>query len=184
VAVTALRGEKVRLTALSEDDLPTIARWHEDTEVMRRFDAAVAMPRNVAQLRRWLEEQHARPNAFLFAIRPSEGHGILGYLDIDGILWAHKNAWLALVIGERERWGQGLGREAMRLALWFAFDELNLHRVQLTAFADNERAIRLYEGMGFAREGTLREFLLRDGRRVDMYVYGLLSDVWRAGADG
>jgi RimJ/RimL family protein N-acetyltransferase len=70
----------------------------------------------------------------------------------------------------------------MRLALDYAFSELNLHRVQLTVFAYNARAIALYEKLGFVREGVYREFLHRDGVRYDMYLYGLLRREWRGGA--
>ncbi|MCZ7546462.1 MAG: GNAT family N-acetyltransferase [Anaerolineae bacterium] len=76
--------------------------------------------------------------------------------------------------------GQGYGRAAIALALAFAFDELNLHRVQLTVFSYNTRAIALYEGLGFRREGVYREFLHRDGARHDMLLYGLLAREWRA----
>ena len=44
--------------------------------------------------------------------------------------------------------------------------------------AYNERAIKLYEKLGFTREGTLREFIFRDGNRYDMYLYGLLRHEW------
>ena len=66
----------------------------------------------------------------------------------------------------------------MRLLLDYAFGELNLHRFQLTVFAYNERASALYEKLGFVREGVFREFLLRDGTRYDMYLYGLLRREW------
>jgi RimJ/RimL family protein N-acetyltransferase len=66
----------------------------------------------------------------------------------------------------------------MLLILRFAFHELNLHRVQLTVFEYNARAIALYERLGFRREGTYRETLLRDGKRFDMYLYGMLSHEW------
>ncbi len=75
-------------------------------------------------------------------------------------------------------WGQGYGYEAMVLALNFAFNELNLHRLQLTVYSYNERAIHLYERLGFQREGVYREFLLRDGQYHDMYQYGILSHEW------
>ena len=70
--------------------------------------------------------------------------------------------------------------EALRLMLRFAFHELNLHRLQLTVFAYNEAAIRLYERLGFQREGAFREYLLRDGKRYDMLLYGLLAREWEA----
>jgi RimJ/RimL family protein N-acetyltransferase len=66
----------------------------------------------------------------------------------------------------------------MELALNFAFRELNLYRVQLTVFSYNERALKLYEKMGFKREGVFRDFIQRDGRRHDMILFGLLRREW------
>jgi RimJ/RimL family protein N-acetyltransferase len=177
-----LRGGTVRLAALGEEDLDAIAAWQEDTDLLRRLDAQAAAPKGVAQLRRWLSERQERPDGYLFAIRPVDGAGLLGYAELDGILWTHRTSWLSIVVGPRDHWGRGFGGEAMRLLLWFAFAELNLHRVQLTVFADNARAIRLYESLGFRREGAFRQFLERDGVRQDMLLYGLLASEWRAGA--
>lgn len=95
-------------------------------------------------------------------------------------MWTHQVGWVSVAFGDRANWGKGYGSEAMRVALAFAFHELNLHRVQLTVFSYNERAIALYEKLGFQRDGTLREFLQRDGRRYDMYLYGLLRREWEA----
>jgi RimJ/RimL family protein N-acetyltransferase len=68
----------------------------------------------------------------------------------------------------------------MALVLRFAFHEINLHRLQLTVFAYNERAIASYERLGFVREGVFREFINHDGRRYDMILYGLLRHEWEA----
>jgi RimJ/RimL family protein N-acetyltransferase len=68
----------------------------------------------------------------------------------------------------------------MRLLLHFAFGELNLRRVQLTVFSYNAAAIRLYEKLGFRREGAFREFVQRDGQLYDLYLYGLLRREWEA----
>jgi RimJ/RimL family protein N-acetyltransferase len=173
-----LRGDRVRLTALTKDDLPAIARWYEDTAFGRLFDAEPATPRSAAELEKWLEEQRKAGNGYLFAIRPLDGDDLLGYIEMDGILWAHQTGWLGIGIGEPDNWGRGYGYEALRLALDFAFHELNLYRVQLTVFEYNERAIALYEKLGFRREGVFREFVHRDGRRYDMLLYGLLRREW------
>jgi RimJ/RimL family protein N-acetyltransferase len=71
----------------------------------------------------------------------------------------------------------------MRLALDFAFRELNLHRICLTVFSYNPAAIKLYESLGFTREGVYREHLQRDGQRHDMILYGLLRREWLKKAD-
>lgn len=174
------RGERVRLTAMSDDDIPTLAAWQQDAEFLRLLDAAPAHPKNEAQLREWLEQEQKSPEGFIFAIRPLAEDTLLGYVGLDGILWTHGSTWLTIAIGARDQQGQGLGREALRLVLGFAFHELNLRRVQLTVFAYNTRAIAAYEALGFQREGTFREALARDGQYHDMYLYGLLRREWEA----
>lgn len=173
-----LRGSRVRLTALTQNDLPTVIQWHQNPEFLRLFDALPAYPKTEAVLAQWLDDTHKATDAFLFAIRTLDSAELIGYVELDGILWTHQVTGVSIAIGEAKQWGKGYGTEAMQLVLQFAFDELNLHRVQLTVFSYNERAIALYEKLGFQREGVHREHLQRDGKRYDMYLYGLLRSEW------
>jgi len=173
-----LCGSKVRLAALTEGDLPTMARWHQDAEFLRLYDSRPAYPKTEAELARWLEELQKDRHTFAFAVRPVEGDDLIGYLELDGINWQHGVCGMGLAIGDQANWGQGYGYEATQLGLAFAFNELNLHRVQVTVFSYNERSIALIEKVGFQREGAYREFLQRDGRRYDMILYGLLRHEW------
>jgi len=179
-----LRGTRVRLTALTPDDLSTMARWHEDVEFLRLYDARPAHPKSEAELSRWLEETQKDERTRAFSIRPLDGDELIGTLELDGILWPHGVCGMGIAIGDRTNWGKGYGREAAQLGIAFAFDELNLHRVQATAFAYNERSIALLEKLGFQREGVYREFLQRDGKRHDMLLYGLLEREWRERGTG
>ncbi len=179
-----LQGDAVRLTALEREDLAAVARWYQNAEFMRLLDARAAQPQTEAQLLPWMEEQQKASDAFLLAIRSGDGSELLGYIELDGILWPHGVGWLTIAIGDPARWGQGSGYEAAQLALRFAFHELNLRRVQLTVFAYNQRAIALYEKLGFRREGVFREFLQRDGQCHDMTLYGLLRREWEAQSAG
>jgi RimJ/RimL family protein N-acetyltransferase len=173
-------GEHVRLTAIESGDLPAMARWYRDSDFMRRLDADIAAPKTEKQVAEFIEEQQKSAMAFAFAIRPIDREDVVGYCALEGILWSQRVTWLAIGIGEAAQRGQGYGEEAMRLLLRFAFDELNLRRVQLTVFSYNDWAIRLYEKLGFQREGVFREFLQRDGQVYDMLLYGLLRREWEA----
>lgn len=173
-------GERVRLTALRSDDTQTLARWYEDGEFARLFDSNPAYPKSETALARWLDNVERDKDAFAFAIRLLYSDDLIGYVDLDGVQWANRAGWLAIGIGSSAHRGKGYGTEAMRLMLRFAFHELNLHRVQLTVFSYNEAAMRLYERLGFQREGVYREFLLRGGQRYDMILYGLLAHEWEA----
>lgn len=174
-------GERVRLTSLRPEDAALMARWYEDGEFSRLWDAAAARPRTESSLRKWFEDMDKGQDEFAFGIRLMYSDDLIGYVDIDDILWNNGVGWLAIAIGDPTNRGKGYGFDAMNLALKFAFHELNLHRIQLTVFSYNERAIKLYERIGFQREGVYREFLSRDGRRHDMYLYGLLKREWEAG---
>jgi putative acetyltransferase len=74
----------------------------------------------------------------------------------------------AIGISVHEEWqGKGVGTALMRAILDFADNWLNLTRLELEVYADNEAAIRLYERFGFELEGTLRQHAFRDGKYVD-----------------
>lgn len=172
-----LEGTRVRLGAMSALDAAALARWQQDNEYLRLLDAQPAFPKNEVAMTEWIRAGQNKDH-YLFGIRLISTDDLIGFVELDGVLWTHRNAWLAVGIGERTHWGHGYGAEAVGLALDFAFRELNLHRMQLTVFSYNERAIRLYEKLGFRREGVYREFLERDGERHDMYIYGLLRREW------
>jgi len=70
--------------------------------------------------------------------------------------------------------GKGVGGAMMRAILDLADNWLNLTRLELEVYADNEAAIRLYERFGFEVEGTLRQHAFRDGEYVDSKVMGRL----------
>lgn len=178
-----LRGEKIRLTALIDSDYDTMQSWYQDADFMRMYDGTPAAPRTRQQLEKTLSEEINSPTAYYFAIRPLSDNRLIGITDISDILWTHGCGWLGIAIGEFSDRGKGYGTEAMRLMLDFGFRELNLHRIQLTVFEYNTVAIRLYESLGFTREGVHREFLQRDAQRYDLLLYGILKHEWLSASE-
>lgn len=70
--------------------------------------------------------------------------------------------------------GRGIGQALIGEILAICDRWLNLRRVELTVYTDNERAVRLYERNGFAKEGHFRDFAFRDGSYVDAYTMARL----------
>ncbi len=102
--------------------------------------------------------------------------GTCAFSQLDG---DNGSAFYHITIGERDCWGQGYGTEATSLMVEHAFERLGLHRIALSVFAFNERAIRSYRKVGFVVEGRAREAILRDGRYWDEIQMSILEDDWR-----
>lgn len=171
-------GEKVRLSAITPEDVPTLTLWYQDVEFMRLFDSLVARPRTEEEIQKWRNDWRNDKDSYMFGIRTVLSDELVGLIDIGGISWQHGVGWLGVAIGDRANRGRGYGTEAVTLLLDFAFRELNLYRVQLNVFSYNTAAIRVYEKLGFTQEGILRQALHRDGQRYDILMYGLLRPEW------
>jgi putative acetyltransferase len=65
--------------------------------------------------------------------------------------------------------GQGVGTALMSALLEIADGWLNVFRIELTVYTDNERALALYRKLGFVIEGTHKAYALRDGIYIDSY---------------
>ena len=172
-----LRGDLVRLTALTRQDAAPIAAWYQDAEFMRLYGAETAFPKVEEDIAERIERARQNAYNFAFGVRRLDDDVLVGMAELSDVSWSNGNAWLSLAIG-KPFWSHRLGSEALPLLLGYAFRELNLHRVQLTVFSYNERALALYRHVGFSHEGTFREHLCRDGQRYDMLLMGILRCEW------
>jgi RimJ/RimL family protein N-acetyltransferase len=170
-----LRGEKVRLTTITEEDLPRMFEWFAEEEVMRYGAPYPALPQRIDEVRKWAFRED--PLRFNFAVRALDDDRLVGQISLQVPFWQHRFGDLGLSMAER---GEGFGGEAIRLVLGFAFRELNLHRVQLGVFSYNQRAYALYKKLGFVEEGRRRHLLRRDGAWHDDIVMSILEHEWEA----
>jgi RimJ/RimL family protein N-acetyltransferase len=179
-----LLGTKVRLRPLAERDVPLLARWYTDPEVVHWVHLSEDPPelRTLEAHRERYRGIRDDPRRIPWCIETHGGKPIGDCALVD--LHAHGRAELAITIGEKDYWARGYGTDAVCAILDFAFDALRLRRVYLITDADNDRAIRCYEKCGFAREGLLRGHRLRDGRPLDMWTMGVMREEYPPGPTG
>lgn len=171
-------GKNVKLNSLREDDIPTIEKWYNDINFLRHFDMLTAVPRESSHLTKVIQDIQNSNKEFIFAIRTLEDDKLIGVTGFENIQWNNRVGTIYIGIGESSYKGKGIGKEAMALTIDYAFNELNLHKLQLTVLSYNEAAIALYESLGFVREGVFREYILRDKKRFDLINFGLLHNEW------
>ncbi len=103
----------------------------------------------------------------------------VGVVSLANISHANSSADLSVIVGDEKNRDQGLGTEAIRILLGYAFEDLGLNRVALSVFEFNGTAIHAYEKLGFKREGLLRQALWRNGCFHDAILMSILTQDWR-----
>jgi RimJ/RimL family protein N-acetyltransferase len=135
-----IQGEKVRLRALQEEDAEDCWRWFNNWEMVRNLESRYPLSRLAERgiVERLMKPE---PNDKVFAIEALDGGLYLGNVGLHRISWEDRRATFGIFIGEKAYWGKGYGTDATRAVLRFAFDEMNLNRIDLQVLDDNERGI-------------------------------------------
>ena len=177
-----LEGELVTLRALEPDDLERCHRWMNDSEVTRFLEGG-RYPLSMANERQWLDAAMTTRSGFsdvLLAIETRDGGVHIGNAGLHEASPEHRTAKLGIVIGEKDYWSKGYGTDTVRALLRFAFEQMNLNRVELGTFDFNERAQACCRKCGFVEEGRRREDRFIDGRYCDLVIMGILRREWEA----
>jgi len=174
-----LHGRLVYLAAQDPDsEAETVASWSHDSKFLRLLDSDPARPRTTQYWNRSLTDGGDSPNSFPFGIHALDDGRLIGFVVLWITSWPWAEAMVAIGVGKAADRGRGYGTDAMRLALRYAFAELNLERVTLQVYSLNPRAIHAYEKAGFVREGQEREWLRRDGERYGQVSMGIVRADW------
>ena len=189
IATQLYDAEDIRLGPINyETDPPIESKWTHDASFMRLYDFDPARPLSAAIVKKQyekLEKQMEEGNRFRhFMIRAKADDRLIGKAEIQRIEWTNGVCQIRLGIGAAEDRRKGYGAQALKLALRYAFAELNMFRVSADVAEYNEGALALVKKFGFAEEVRRRQALERDCRRWDLIVFGLLKDEWQDQATG
>lgn len=157
---------------------PLYARWYGDEEVWR-LTSWMAEPMRRVAVERLFEDRETSSLEESFAIHEEGEDDPIGIISLMNISKANASADLSIIVGERKDRDRGLGTEAIRIILRYAFEDLCLNRVGLSVFEFNEAAISAYEKLGFEREGRMQRAVRRDGEYHDAILMRILASEWR-----
>ena len=171
-------GKRIYFRPIELEDEARFRAWLNDSGNWAPLGRA--RPINALREREFIEKLYKEGSREVaLAICLKEGDRLIGVCGLHQLHPVNRCALFGIVIGDREYQNQGYGTEATRLMVRYGFEELNLNRIGLSVFADNRRAMRAYEKVGFIQEGCRRQAFYRGGRYQDELVFGLLRKVWR-----
>ena len=91
-----------------------------------------------------------------------------------------QRAELGIAVQDKTQWSKGYGTDAIKLAMEYGFDDLELNRIELTVDEANARGRRCYEKCGFVEEGLLRQHRFVEGEFGNTVVMSVLKSEWEA----
>lgn len=174
--VVYYEGRRIYFRPVEVEDEPMLRRWINDPLIWRGLP--LRGPINANREREWIESQGSSATDYVFGIVVRGGDRLIGTIGLRAIDAVSRSAMLGISIGDRAFHNKGYGTDAVRLLLRYGFEELNLNRVALAVYANNPRAIRCYQKVGFVQEGCLRQALYRNGGFHDEYRFAILRDEW------
>jgi L-phenylalanine/L-methionine N-acetyltransferase len=152
----------------------------DDADALHRIYSGPLAIRGTLQLpfasRGLWRERLEKPRSGTWQLVAQCGDEIVGNIGLTAFLEKPRRRHAGTIgMAVADEWhGRGVGTKLMQAALDLADNWIGLRRLELEVFADNEPAIRLYEKFGFVREGTCRQFALRDGEYVDVLLMARL----------
>jgi len=169
-----LIGKKVILRPIKLSDASRFVKWFNDPAV-NRFLARRKL--TLKEERTWIRSVPKNKDSVHFCIDTKDGIHI-GSVGFSVVNRQDSHAVFGIMIGDKRYWGQGYGREAMKLIIDYGFRRLKLHRIELDVYSYNPRAIKLYKRLGFKLEGKKRQRVKWAGRYYDSLQMGLLRPEW------
>lgn len=144
--------------------------WLGDNEVMQGIATGGY---TMEKLRAYVGEKISDPNVAFYAVCDKEtglhiGNAKLDFMDVNA-----RVAEFGLLLGDKNYWGRGIGKEATRLLMSYGFGRMELRKIWLAVYENNPNAKRLYESVGFILEGTLRKHVAVNGQYYDKHLMGL-----------
>jgi RimJ/RimL family protein N-acetyltransferase len=178
-------GKTIHFTAVDPQDYKTESTWSYDLDFALRYRYTPARPLAAHELKKYYEKLYKESmeggRRFHFAIRLKADNCLVGFVRFNVMEWNHRAGSLAIAVGESGM-RRGIEPEVLRLALVYAFDELNLHRVAVSLPAYDALGIEFLEDAGFQLEIRRKECHYRAGAYWDWLQYGMLVTEWQNGA--
>lgn len=175
-----LKGKGIILRPVRRSDISYFLKWFNDPEVIQYLGMYLPMTEMAEE--KYIEElgtTRARTDApFVIEVIEGDSTKPIGTIGLHRINNKDHNAMFGIAIGEKDCWSKGYGTEATRILIDYGFEQLNLHRISSSAFAFNERSIRLHKRVGFREEGRQREAVFNNGKFHDLVLLGLLREEW------
>lgn len=170
-----IKGKKVILRAIEREDLTLMKEMMNSSEI-ERLVVGWAFPISDYQQNQWYEANINNKTDLRFIIETPED-GAVGLATLTDIDWKNRSAFHGIKLADRKNRSKGIGTDTVMAIMRYAFDELQLHRLDGAILDYNEASRHLYcNKCGWSVEGTRRKYIYKGGEYHDLLLVGILKD--------
>lgn len=177
-----LKGKKVTLRAIEESDLELLREMINDPEI-GKMTVGSSLPVSKYEQQKWFETHGKSTNEMIRLIIETEKDGAVGMITLGGFDWVNRVAHTSgIKIMASKVTESGVAVDAVNTLLKYAFDELNLNRVESRILDYNKQSQALIEMLGYKHEGVLRQAVYKGGEYHDLIISSMLREEYKIGA--
>ncbi len=152
-----LSGERIYLRPITMANATTeYVDWLNDAEVTKGL-LATGSKATLDSVKEYIAARVDDDNTLMLAIYDGATDKHIGNIKVDNFEHGAQTCELGIMIGDKDYWGIGIGKEVILLVLDHIFNVLDMRKVLLAVYANNPGAIKLYENLGFEEEGVFKE---------------------------
>ena len=178
-SIPTINASRVSLRWITEADVDAFYAIYSNPEVMRYWSTPPLADRSAAlKLIREIHDHFHAHEILKWGIVLQSDDTLIGSTTLFNLNFDSRRAEIGYALG-RAYWGRGYMNEALQALLAYAFETLDLRRIEADVDPRNTASLRTVERLGFQREGFLRERWQVNGEIQDAYFYGLLRQEWK-----
>lgn len=168
-------GQKVRIRALEPEDMEMLRETTNDPGT-ERLIAGWSFPVSKGEQMKWYESVVADKVNKRFAIEVLETGEAVGMISLTNINWKNRSAFHAIRLGSNVPKGKGIGTDAVMAIMRYAFDELQMVRLDGAWVEYNERSLGMYKKCGWKVEGVKEKAKYHNGKYYSVLIGGILRE--------
>ena len=169
-----IKGKCVTLRAIEKQDLELMREMLNDPEI-ENLVIGWAFPVSKYQQEQWYEKNINDRNNLRFIIETA-ADGAVGIATLNNIDWKNRRATHGVKLAKRDNRTKGIGTDAVMAVMKYAFDELQLNRLDGSWFDENTASKSLYQKCGWVVEGRIRSCIYKNGKYRDLDIVGILRE--------
>lgn len=168
-----IKGKFVTLRAIEEWDLELMRQMLNDPEI-ENLVVGWSFPVSTYQQNQWFKNNISDKNNLRFIVETEE-EGAVGLATLTDIDWKNRSAFHGIKLAAKSSRRKGIGTDVVMAIMRYAFDELQLNRLDGAWFDENKASQGLYKKCGWVEEGKRRKYIYKKGEYRDLVLSGILA---------